>query len=70
MSKTGKMGKTYIFMTSDLGLSVGQHGLTGKQSLFDYSIGASLMVIGPNIPIGRYFGIIRIMVTRGAIRLR
>lgn len=46
MEASGKMDNTYIFMISDLGLCLGQHGLIGKQSLFDYSIRASLMVKG------------------------
>ena len=50
---SGKMDNTYIFFTADHGLSVGQHGLIGKQSLFDHSIRVPLMVMGPDVPAGK-----------------
>ncbi len=50
LEATGKMNNTYVFFTSDHGLSAGQHGLIGKQSLFDHSIRVPLMVVGPDIP--------------------
>lgn len=56
LEASGKMDNTYLFMTSDHGLSVGQHGLLGKQSLFDHSIRVPLMVMGPNIPKGKRLG--------------
>ena len=55
LEKSGKIGETYIFFTSDHGLSLGQHGLMGKQSLYDHSIRVPLMVTGPGIPKGRRF---------------
>ena len=45
-----QLNNTYIFFTADHGLSVGRHGLLGKQSLFDHSIRVPLMVAGPGIP--------------------
>ena len=53
LEASGKMDNTYIFFTADHGLSVGQHGLIGKQSLFDHSIRVPLMVVGPDIPKGK-----------------
>lgn len=53
LEATGDMENTYVFFTSDHGLAVGQHGLIGKQSMFDHSIRAPFMVMGPNIPIGK-----------------
>ncbi|MDP4679865.1 MAG: sulfatase-like hydrolase/transferase, partial [Cyclobacteriaceae bacterium] len=53
LEATGKMDNTYIFFTADHGLSLGQHGLIGKQSLFDHSIRVPLMVVGPGIPKGK-----------------
>jgi arylsulfatase A-like enzyme len=53
LEASGKMDNTYIFFGSDHGLSVGQHGLIGKQSLFDHSIRIPMMVIGPDIPKGK-----------------
>lgn len=50
LEASGKMENTYIFFTADHGLSVGQHGLIGKQSLFDHSIRVPLMVMGPDVP--------------------
>jgi choline-sulfatase len=44
---------TYIFFTSDHGLAVGQHGLMGKQNMFDHSVRVPLIVVGPDIPKGR-----------------
>lgn len=50
LEAAGKMDNTYIFFTGDHGLSVGRHGLIGKQSLFDHSIRVPLMIAGPDIP--------------------
>jgi arylsulfatase A-like enzyme len=52
LEASGKSDDTYIFFTGDHGLSVGRHGLLGKQSLFDHSIRVPLMMAGPGIPIG------------------
>ncbi|MDX1328172.1 MAG: sulfatase-like hydrolase/transferase, partial [Arenibacter sp.] len=43
----------YIIYTSDHGLAVGEHGLMGKQSMYDHSIRVPLMVVGPDIPKGK-----------------
>ncbi len=53
LEATGKMDNTYIFFSADHGLSVGHHGLIGKQSLFDHSVRVPLMVAGPGIPAGQ-----------------
>lgn len=50
LEDSGQMDNTYIFFTGDHGLSVGQHGLLGKQSLFDHSIRVPLVMKGPGIP--------------------
>ena len=52
MEASGKADNTYIFFTSDHGLSVGKHGLLGKQSMFDHSI-IPLIITGPAIPRGK-----------------
>lgn len=49
LKKSGKFDNTYIIFTSDHGLSVGSHGLIGKQSLFDHSIRVPFSISGPNI---------------------
>ena len=46
------MDNTYIFFTGDNGLSVGQHGLLGKQNMFDHSIHVPLLAAGPGLPSG------------------
>lgn len=53
LEASGKADNTYIFFTADHGLSVGRHGLIGKQSLFDHSIRPPMMVVGPDIPAGK-----------------
>ena len=50
LKKSGKEKNTYIFFTGDHGLSVGRHGLLGKQNLFDHSIRVPLLISGPDIP--------------------
>ncbi len=50
LEQTGKLKNTYIFFTADHGLAMGRHGLLGKQNLFDHSIRAPLIVLGPDIP--------------------
>jgi len=53
LEASGAMDNTYIFFTGDHGLSVGHHGLLGKQNMFDHSIRVPLMMVGPGIPAGR-----------------
>ncbi|MEZ4991288.1 MAG: sulfatase-like hydrolase/transferase [Saprospiraceae bacterium] len=53
LEASGKADNTYIFFSADHGLSVGRHGLIGKQSLFDHSIRPPMMVVGPDIPAGQ-----------------
>ncbi len=50
LTASGKMDNTYIFFGADHGLSVGQHGLIGKQSLFDHSVRIPLILMGPDVP--------------------
>lgn len=56
LEASGKMNNTYVFFTADHGLSLGQHGLMGKQSLYDHSIRVPLVVAGPAIPKGKKLG--------------
>jgi arylsulfatase A-like enzyme len=50
LEKTGKADNTYIFFTADHGLGCGQHGLLGKQNMYDHSMRVPMMVCGPNVP--------------------
>lgn len=47
------MDNTYIFFTGDHGLSVGHHGLVGKQNMFDHSVRVPLMIVGPDLQKGQ-----------------
>ena len=49
------LDNTYIIFTSDHGLAVGQHGLIGKQSLYDHSIRVPMIISGPNIKKGSLY---------------
>jgi len=50
LEESGMADDTYIFFTADHGLSVGQHGLLGKQSQYEHSMQVPLIVAGPEIP--------------------
>ncbi len=53
LEKTGKADNTWIFFTADHGLAVGQHGLLGKQNLYDHSVRVPFIVVGPGVKSGR-----------------
>ncbi len=53
LDATGRADDTYIFFTADHGLSVGQHGLIGKQNMYEHSMRVPLMISGPDIPAGK-----------------
>lgn len=50
LKETGQDNNTYIIFSADHGLSVGHHGLIGKQNMFDHSMRVPLIVVGPDIP--------------------
>ncbi|MDF1850007.1 MAG: sulfatase-like hydrolase/transferase [Verrucomicrobiales bacterium] len=53
LEASGEKENTYIVFTSDHGLSVGRHGLIGKQSLFDHSVRIPFMMVGPGVEAGK-----------------
>jgi choline-sulfatase len=53
LEKTDKADNTWIFFTADHGLAVGQHGLMGKQNLYDHSLRVPFIVVGPGVPRNR-----------------
>lgn len=53
LEKSGKAGNTYVILTADHGLAVGQHGLMGKQNLYDHSTRMPLLIAGPGVPRGK-----------------
>lgn len=46
---TGQLENTVIIYLADHGLAVGQHGLFGKQNLYDHSIRVPLIARGPGL---------------------
>ena len=54
LNESGKRDNTYIIFTADHGLSVGHHGLLGKQNMYDHSIRVPFMVCGPNLEAGKH----------------
>jgi arylsulfatase A-like enzyme len=50
LKKKGLADNTIVIFTSDHGLSLGQHGLMGKQNLYEHSIRVPLLIAGPGIP--------------------
>jgi arylsulfatase A-like enzyme len=53
LEKTGKKENTYVVFTADHGLSCGNHGLMGKQNMYDHSLRVPLFVAGPGITPGK-----------------
>jgi arylsulfatase A-like enzyme len=50
---TGHADDTMVVYTSDHGLAVGQHGLLGKQNVYDHSVRIPMILAGPGIPAGK-----------------
>ncbi len=53
LEETGQKENTYIVFTADHGLSVGHHGLIGKQNMYEHSLKPPLIIVGPDIPEGK-----------------
>jgi arylsulfatase A-like enzyme len=57
LEENGLRENTIIVFAGDNGLAVGQHGLLGKQNLYEHSIRVPMIMAGPGIPKGtRYEG--------------
>ena len=52
LTEKGVLENTIIVFAGDNGLAVGQHGLMGKQSVYDHSVHVPLVFAGPGIPQG------------------
>lgn len=52
LEEQGIADKTIVVYTADHGLAVGQHGLMGKQNLYQHSIRVPLLMRGPGVPVG------------------
>ena len=53
LESTGKAENTIIIFAGDNGLAVGQHGLMGKQNMYQHSMNVPLILAGPGIPEGK-----------------
>ncbi len=49
----GEIDRTIFVLCGDNGLALGQHGLMGKQNLYDHSVRVPLVFAGPGVPGGR-----------------
>lgn len=52
LEQSGQLDNTIIVFAGDNGLAVGQHGLMGKQNLYQHSVNVPLLIAGPGIPEG------------------
>ncbi len=52
LEATGQLDNTIIVFAGDNGLALGQHGLMGKQNLYDHSLRVPLIFVGPGVPKG------------------
>ena len=52
LDASGKADNTYIFFTADHGLAVGEHGMMGKQNMYDHSMCPPFIVAGPGVTPG------------------
>lgn len=53
LDQLGERENTIVIYTSDHGLALGSHGLTGKQNMYEHTIGVPLVAMGPGIPKGK-----------------
>jgi len=52
LEKSGQAENTIIIFAGDNGLAAGQHGLLGKQNIYDHSVRVPLVISGPGIKKG------------------
>jgi len=53
LENSGQADNTIVIFAGDNGLAVGQHGLLGKQNLYEHSVRVPLVFAGPGIPAGK-----------------
>jgi len=53
LDASGQASRTYVILTADHGLAVGEHGLLGKQNQYECSMRMPLIVRGPGIQAGK-----------------
>jgi len=49
LTEMGELDNTYIFYTADNGISIGRHGLMGKQNLYEHAWRLPMIIKGPGI---------------------
>lgn len=52
LEERGMAENTIVVLMGDNGLAIGQHGLMGKQNLYEHSVNVPLVMAGPGIPAG------------------
>lgn len=53
LEASGELDNTYIIYTSDHGMSIGRHGLMGKQNLYEHTWRVPFIVKGPGLEGGK-----------------
>lgn len=53
LDEAGVRDNTLVIYTADHGLALGQHGLLGKQNLYEHSLRVPLLLSGLDLPAGR-----------------
>jgi len=53
LQQSEKANNTYVILTADHGLAVGEQGLLGKQNMYECSVRMPLLIAGPGITPGR-----------------
>jgi arylsulfatase A-like enzyme len=53
LEEQGQLDNTIVVFAGDNGLAVGQHGLFGKQNLYEHSVRVPLVFAGPGVPQGK-----------------
>lgn len=50
LKECGDLDNTLVVYLSDHGLALGQHGLLGKQNLYEHSVSVPMILAGPGVP--------------------
>jgi arylsulfatase A-like enzyme len=53
LKKSGRWENTIVVFAGDNDLALGQHGLLGKQSVYEHSVRVPLVFAGPGVPAGK-----------------
>jgi arylsulfatase A-like enzyme len=53
LAKAGRLDRTIIVFAGDNGLSMGSHGLMGKQSPYEHALRVPMIIAGPGLAAGR-----------------